>query len=392
MSLTNPQMDASVATALRNAAQDRHPVSGFTHGFYRYPARFSPTFAATAIQCFSQPGDLVLDAYMGGGTTVVEALALGRHSVGSDLNSLAAFVARVKTTPLRASEITAVRRWANDVVPSLSYRASMRGLAKYVPIEKTHNLSLTRARFIKKIVACALRSLNSLPTDSASNFVRCALLRVGQWALDGRGRQTSVEAFKQRLNQSIHEMLAALQEWSEAVSRHRGARCVIENVDAAEIQSLPIFNRERRLANLVVTSPPYPSVHVLYHRWQVDGRRETPAPYWIAACNDGQGAAYYNFGDRRQKDAATYFATSLRTLRAIRSVMQDGAIMVQLVAFSDPATQLGRYLQNMEASGFVEARPLDDRIWRQVPNRRWHAALRGETHGSQEVVLVHQAV
>src|SRR5690606_20166880 len=134
---------------------------------------------------------------------------------------------------------------------------------------------------------------------------------------------------------------------------------------AADIQTLPIFGKEGRLADFVVTSPPYPCVHVLYHRWQVDGRRETPAPYWLSACNDGQGAAYYNFGDRREKDAATYFAASLRTLQAIRGVMADGAIMVQLIAFSDPASQLNRYLRNMATAGFVELRPSRNRIWRQ---------------------------
>jgi tRNA G10 N-methylase Trm11 len=33
---------------------------------------------------------LVLDPYMGGGTTLVEALIAGRNVVGNDLNSLAA--------------------------------------------------------------------------------------------------------------------------------------------------------------------------------------------------------------------------------------------------------------------------------------------------------------
>jgi hypothetical protein len=32
-------------------------VSGLTHDFYRYPARFSPLFARAAIEAFSKPGD-----------------------------------------------------------------------------------------------------------------------------------------------------------------------------------------------------------------------------------------------------------------------------------------------------------------------------------------------
>ena len=86
--------------ALRLAACSQEPVEGLTHNFYRYPARFSPVFASTAIRIFSKPGDLVLDPFMGGGTTLVEAMASGRSVIGADINSLAAFITRVKTTPL----------------------------------------------------------------------------------------------------------------------------------------------------------------------------------------------------------------------------------------------------------------------------------------------------
>ena len=36
-------------------------MRGLTHGFYKYPARFSPVFASAAIRAFTEPGDLVLD-------------------------------------------------------------------------------------------------------------------------------------------------------------------------------------------------------------------------------------------------------------------------------------------------------------------------------------------
>ncbi len=62
-------------------------ISGLTHCFYNYPARFSPKFANTIIRQFSKPGDVVLDPFMGGGTTIVEAMALGRRAIGIDINS-----------------------------------------------------------------------------------------------------------------------------------------------------------------------------------------------------------------------------------------------------------------------------------------------------------------
>src|SRR5438552_17744878 len=67
-------------------------VAGSTHGFYHYPARFSPPIARAVIEVFSEPGDWILDAFMGGGTSVMEGLALGRRVAVSDMNTLGHFV------------------------------------------------------------------------------------------------------------------------------------------------------------------------------------------------------------------------------------------------------------------------------------------------------------
>ncbi len=89
-----------VGDKLLAAITAREPVSGYTHNFYRYPARFSPLFVREVIRQYSRRGQVVLDPFMGGGTAIVEAMAMGRRAVGVDLNSLAHFVTTVKTTPL----------------------------------------------------------------------------------------------------------------------------------------------------------------------------------------------------------------------------------------------------------------------------------------------------
>jgi DNA methylase len=382
----------STYLALATAALDPKPVSGWTHNFYRYPARFSPGFAAAAVAEFSRPGELVGDPYMGGGTAIVEAIAAGRSAIGNDLNALAAFVTRVKTTALTPAEITGIRSWAQVLVPTLNYRAAADKVAQFVDWEKARNLSLPRARFIKKLVASALASLATLPSMNAQAFVRCVVLRAGQWALDGRRRHTPLDDFRDKLLTLTEEMLEASMLLATQV-RRSGGRAIVLNMDAAHLDQASVFHDEGRRLALVVTSPPYPGVHVLYHRWQVDGRRETPAPYWIAGCNDGQGASYYNFGDRRQGAADSYFQNSLLTLKAIRGIVKDGGHMIQLVAFNRPEEQLPRYLENLRVAGFAETRVRGrERIWREVPNRKWHATLLGQTHAAREVVLVHRAV
>jgi hypothetical protein len=368
---------------------DRKPVSGWTHNFYRYPARFSPRFAAAAIECFSKPDDIIADPYMGGGTLIVEGVVAGRHVVGNDLNSLATFITKVKITPLTASEVTTIKHWTATKVPRFTYHVPADHLAAFIDKKKTKNLSLVRARFIKKAVAAALASIANLPTENAQDFAKCAVLRVSQWALDGRSRHTPLSDFRNKLAEMTTEMLEAAASFADRIECN-GGRATLLNVDAADLHKAPFFDKNR--VGLVVTSPPYPGVHVLYHRWQVDGRRETPAPYWIAGCNDGQGASFYNFGDRRQAAADNYFRTSLATLRAIRAVMRDGGHMVQMVAFNKAEEQLPRYLENMEQAGFAEVPAGDNRIWRQVPQRKWHATFIGKTDSANEVVLVHRAV
>ncbi len=394
------ELTTQLGEQLARAARDKGRVSGLTHNFYRYPARFSPTFAAAAVELFSKPGDTVLDPYMGGGTTIVEAIVAGRRAIGTDLNSLAVFITKVKTTPLRKSEKRAVAAWARDIVPRLNYRYPAKGLQTDFCADKTKNLNLPRARFIKKAVAGALASIRGLPSRKAKNFVRCGVLKTSQWALDGRKTHTSLCDFRARLGENIREMLGKLTEFEHSTrsDAQYPRRPVVLEIDAARIYEAAIFSRQATRADLVITSPPYPGLHVLYHRWQVDGRRETPAPYWIAGCQDGQGDSYYNFGSRHQRNLQSYFDRSLKTLKAIRRVVRDGACVVQMVAFSQPEDYLPRYLDNMTQAGFKELsaclndpRTSNTRIWRDVPNRRWHASLRGQTSGSREVVLLHIA-
>src|SRR5688572_8084883 len=92
-------------------ARDEKPIRGLTHTFYRYPARFSNAFARAAIEAFTEPGDIILDPHVGGGTSLVEAMAAGRHAIGIDISELAEFVATVKTTVYTESELDQLDSW-----------------------------------------------------------------------------------------------------------------------------------------------------------------------------------------------------------------------------------------------------------------------------------------
>ena len=76
-----------------------------THGFYTYPAKFIPQLAARIIKENSIEGDLVIDPFMGSGTTVVETIVSNRIGVGVDINEVACLLAKVKTTPIKTAKL-----------------------------------------------------------------------------------------------------------------------------------------------------------------------------------------------------------------------------------------------------------------------------------------------
>ena len=151
---------------------------------------------------------------------------------------------------------------------------------------------------------------------------------------------------------------------------------------------------------LILTSPPYPGVYILYHRWKVLGRKETPAPFWIANTLDGNGMAYYTFGDRKtnlRQNLSGYYEQLLSAFTSLAKIANQDTWLVQMIGFSDPSWQLPGYLDVMKAAGFAEVRfkdlatSSDGRLWRCVPNRRWYAAYQESTSAtSEEVVLFHQ--
>lgn len=383
---------------LIEAARDPRPVSGLTHNFYRYPARFSPTFVRAAIETLSMPGDLVLDPYMGGGTSLVEALALGRNAVGVDISALAEFVAKVKTTVYAVSELDRLTAWAKRLPKILQIRRPSIHFESYAENGYYKHLDHPSRWRLRKLIEQAIASAMRLRTDRLEAFGRCVVLRTAQWALDGRKRLPSTSEFREMLKENAMEMITRAHEFRIAVDQY------------SELPTIQVFHRTaagfendrqlnlKKAPNLVVTSPPYPGIHVLYHRWQVDGRKEAPAPFWIANKLDGAGSSYYTMGDRKFPELKTYFDNIRATMSSIAALCDEDTVFVQMIAFSDARWQLPRHLETLKEAGLSEIflpalrGKRDGRLWRSVPNRRWYSDQRGETPGSQEVVLIHRLV
>jgi hypothetical protein len=383
--------------ALIGGARDTEPVRGLTHDFYKYPARFSPAFARAAIETFTRPGDLVLDNHVGGGTTLVEALATGRHAIGVDISALAEFVTLVKTTVFSEAELERLDAWAKRVAAAIDVKRSSIYFAGYDALGYYKHLNHPSRWRLRKSVEQGIGSAIRLGDHRLEAFGRCAVLRTAQWALDGRAKLPSMEEFREFLETTATEMVEGARALRTTVKANGPHRPTIEvlNRSAAELEHDDRL-QGWKAPRLVLTSPPYPGVHVLYHRFQVDGRKEAPLPFMIGGKLDGAGSSYYTMGDRKYPELATYFANIRDTMSSVAALANEDTIVVQMVAFSDTEWQLKRYLETMEEAGLTEAflptlkKQGDGRLWRSVPGRRWYSGQRGETPGSQEVVLIHR--
>lgn len=387
---------------LLEAIRNQNPVEGLTHDFYRYPARFSPVLARAVIEHFTQPGETVLDPFVGGGTSLVEARALARNAVGIDINSLAVFISRVKTARLRESDLTPLTAWAEELQGTLNLRNRPVRAWRWNTLGYQKNISDKQTWPIRKTLELAIHSANRLPRLRQQHFARCVLLRTAQWALDCRKEVPTATEFRERLVYNFYNMLVGAQKYADVVkeAEHRyglagklSTHCIHRSAVGLELDphlaKLPT-------PTLVLTSPPYPGVHVLYHRWQVRGRKETAAPFWLANSLDGHGCAHYTFGDRQRQKLTTYYQGMLQAFRSLAKLLRPKTLVVQVLAFSNPSWQLPEYLTVMANAGFEEvlvegqAGASDGRIWRTVPNRKWYASQRGAIHASQEVVLFHR--
>ena len=376
---------------ISRASQQEDVAREWTHPLYRYPASMSPQMARSLLQAFSSPGDTILDPFCGGGTTAIEALTHGRRAICSDLNNLACFVTRSKASPLSNGEITYLRGWVERIampilisreVPPTPLVTSDGG--QYVP--QTHALLLALRDAAEVIPGQRLREIAIL-----------MILRTGQVCFDCRQRTINPSMLSKVFQRTAHGTFEKVREYSNrcAITKPTSGYGRRLRVFCADAENIPlILGRQIRSISCVLTSPPYPGIHVLYHRWQFRGRKEIALPYSIAGLNNGAFESHYTLGPRKERDHSTYFLRLRRIFENLNQARRPGTVIAQVVAFSRPRNQLRRYLQEMRLAGLIDMttsgqqQPL---IQRAVPNRKWYIRTSTTVSRMREFVLLHRA-
>ena len=256
---------------------------GYSHHLFRFPAKFHPPVVRWALGAFARRGSHVLDPFTGSGTVQLEALVRGISSVGVDIDPLACFLARVKTTPLEVRKLCCAwerverkisrharchhrqenRRGAD--ISRETYAAESNGLfvpaipnithwfRKYVIVDlatilhaiNEADVSATERRFFKACFAAVIRNVSNADPTPVSG------LEVTH-VQSARNRCRKIDVFKAFSTKVVLAITGVGELWEVLRGRRATARVIRSNV----------LNLEKRLRvslemSLVITSPPY---------------------------------------------------------------------------------------------------------------------------------------
>ncbi len=375
-----------------SAANDQSRVRGYTHRFYTYPAGFSPVFVEAAIKSLTRKNDLVLDPFMGGGTTLVEGLIANRKVVGIDLNPISTFVTKVKATKLSKKNRKFIEDWAEDMSNKIKFNIKDdRFVKKAFSIINYKGLGKKEILNLKNIIKGSsfyLKNLKRIKNKKESDFLRLLLLRCLHSTLHDKRPIADFHVFKSKIRSNSLDMLEGMKSLDPYLKNSRN-KYKIYNKSSS--QSHKIKELKSKKVSLIVTSPPYPGINIPYARWQIHGRRNTTLPYLILGFKIPENKSIFNFQNPRNESLNIYFNTMKNIFSSLRKISSRKTNILQLVAFNNKKGVFNKYLKTLEECGFKEIHlKKNGYVWRKVPNRSWQARLKGNIPTSNEVLLLHK--
>ena len=377
---------------IQQAAQNSDFASSLTHSLYRYPASMSPILARQLIISLTRPGDLVLDPFCGGGTTAIESLAHGRRIICSDINSLARFVTIAKAFPPQEKTIEEFEKWISSAIKHLESIRYLKGK----PL-----LSRTGKKFAPKTHALILllRDLaNTIRNRHVRRLALLTVLKLGKLCFDCNELSPTPTYLISKLKRISIQTSIALKTYSSEclkwpTSHDLKGSLRIFSCNATNLSSASNLKSEN--ISLVLTSPPYPGVHVLYNRWQIHGRSETDLPYALINISDGYGPSYYTFGDRKRLDNMKYFRDLEITFKNLLNILNSSTVVAQVISFANPCSQLSRYRELMRSAGYKElflGSSNSTILARKIPNRKWYKRATNNDQEAKEYIFLHRPI
>jgi len=245
-------------------------ANGTCHRWYRFVLAFPDHYVRDQLSEFGiQKGQIVLDPFVGTGTTCVECKLNGISSIGIDANPIAAFASRVKTTwDLDVSQVINERKRILEEAreSSKSLRGKQRNLLDFSTesisdVHREFSLELVSEKYVSPmpLAKCMILREAILRIDDskmrdffmlslATTFVKSANVRFGPeiGLIPPKEDASSLEYFSEITGQMIDDL--------NLVSKKAKCKCEIIEADSRRIGEI----LDPDSVSMVITSPPYP--------------------------------------------------------------------------------------------------------------------------------------
>lgn len=246
-----------------------------THCYHTYPAMMIPQVAGKLIDDYAPDGrlSLIFDPYCGSGTTLVEASVRGIKSIGTDLNPLARFMSKVKTTHYDDDKISSALA---DLLGELM--AYQKSAVKNTDFSRISNYtfwysedSLYRLSYINQLI-------DGLDSHIKDFFLLCLSETVREVSFT---RNSEFKRYRMSEKQLQNFKPDVFETFARKAERNLRGLKVYNAVNREALASVYSFNSSvcipesilpEESVDMVVTSPPYGDSHTTvaygqFSRW-----------------------------------------------------------------------------------------------------------------------------
>ncbi|WP_297972584.1 DNA methyltransferase [uncultured Capnocytophaga sp.] len=323
-------------------------TSYITHGYYTYPAKFIPQLAGRLIEEYSKQGDIVIDPFMGSGTTVVEALVNDRIGIGTDVNEIAYLISKVKTTPIESKNLyKAFFKIENDLHLRLGKEYEQWVAEAHSQMPKNERIDYWFLPEQRDKLAIILFAIKEIGDKDIQDFFLVAFSQILKstsiWL------QKSIKPTRDLKKKSYDPLKLFLQQSQKMIKKHIEfdkllSNSIKENIDTyrkincGDSRMIPCADET---AQLVVTSPPYVTsyeyadLHQLPSLWL--GFLEELAPFrkkFIGSSYKEReevdlqsslaNSIVKQLKNKKEREVRNYFADMLETFTEVKRVLKKG--------------------------------------------------------------------
>lgn len=229
-----------------------------THCFHSYPAIMIPQVAERLLVKYGNNADLLFDPYCGVGTSLLEANLKGIDSVGTDLNPLAALVARAKTTKVDMQILDSYLKRFDEYLFSIRFDLN----ASNIVIPSIKNLDYWFSDSVQKKLTLLKNFIGDIPETSISDFFKVAFsetVRESSWTRNGEFKMFRMP--QEQIQKFAPDVFGLMER---KLSRNRGGlKDFVEEANGA-VSRVFDFNPVETMegvdngsVDIVITSPPY---------------------------------------------------------------------------------------------------------------------------------------